>query len=212
MAMSLQFSNQQNSKAEPDSAFASSASRSKAESEKGASLSPSSLSFRGSTLPFTSFLPNSSGGSARETTEMSVEKPHDSASRAGYPPSTSSCMPTASNTVAHEQQNDDASTRAINVQGLRNNLRLLSRVVLTQYDKIIHLQAANAQLEQEASEAKASLARSTEELRQCRETNQALQYYLSASNNVSHSSCDFYGNGSGGNNFNFPFHRGPDVF
>ena len=94
--------------------------------------------------------------------------------------------------------------------GLRNNLKLLSYVVVTQHDKIVQLRAQNAELLKEANQAKASLQRSTEELRQCREANLALQYYLSSSNRVKSSEFESYCGAT--NNFEFSFNRRPDVF
>lgn len=106
------------------------------------------------------------------------------------------------------------------VQGLKHTIQVLSRVILKQNDRMTLLQTEQNRLLDENRQLKSSLDSANDELKQCRETNQVLQFYVSSSNRVSTS--DFLGTGenggsgpSGCNGGGLDFFKGnrmPDVF
>jgi hypothetical protein len=118
--------------------------------------------------------------------------------------SSSDSSPSSSTTCSNSKE------QYLSEKTSRTNLRLLSSVVLSQYEKILSLQATNAQLNEEISSLKTSLKQSNEQVRQYKEANLALQYYLTSTNTMSPSGCDYFP--SSYNNFDFRMNRGPDVF
>lgn len=150
------------------------------------------------------------------TTSPVVERAGNDPAPSPHPVSQNSTVsPVQSVSLVGSQPHCSNSSQSF--QGLKQTIQVLSRVVLKQSDKISSLQTEQHRLGEENRQLKSSLLTANEEVRQYREANQILQFYLS-----SHcASSDFLGsnnngNGPGGHGSSFDFfnssNRMPDVF
>lgn len=147
-----------------------------------------------------SFLPESS---------LPSNSPHDSPMASQEVPNSGSvASPVPSAQPVSENPSCPSSPGT--VQGLKHTIQVLSRAVLKQSERLSSIQAEQHRLVDENRQLKSSLITSNDELKQCREANQILQFYLS-SNRAS--TDNFFVGGDGGNGpGGFFSNRSSDVF
>lgn len=128
-----------------------------------------------------------------------------------------SLFPTAAvqSSAADDRAGDDSPRGATLSYGgspsLQNTVKLLSRVVLSQYDKLTQLQSTEREAREENERLRSELQTTKEDLQRCKEMNRALQYYVSESNRVTTTWGGGGGGGSAGHFFDSHGHGTPGT-